>query len=148
MRHLLIALCLLLASAAGAQDTGFVQDVNCTSNGTVSSTPAPGDGCLYLNAQTADFVRLRDALTGGTAWTGDYRCSDPAVLIGCTDDPGNPQRTCTQPQDIINGFSRKAAAMCNLVIVLRNYVRGVEHQEAVGGIVIEEPVIGGGESNP
>ncbi len=140
MRRFLIFLVLLAFGGPLAAQTsqGFITDTNCS---TAGNSAVVGEVCVFINGTTADMVRLRDAVTVG--WTGDLTCTSAHVSLSCSDGV----QTCATAGEVLVGFGRKHAAMCNLIIELRRLVKARELREAQGGVTPPtEPDIGGGDT--
>jgi len=131
-----VLVALFLAAPASAQNISFVNDVTCTPQGG-SFQSAPGTGCLAIEASTAAFTKLRDALTPN--WDGNLTCNSCTVASGF---PG-----CVAVGDVV-ATTRKKAALAQLSCVLRSAV--VQKDIAEGRAssdagVDRDPVIGGGD---
>ncbi len=126
------------ATLLNAGSTGYATGQSCTVTAdVVSCTPDANRGSLVIEADNAQFTKLRDALT--PEWDGTYRCTSCAVASGFTG--------CNVVGDEV-ATTRKKAALTELICTLRSWV--VEEDERVAVDAAEQgvdknPDIGGGD---
>jgi len=87
MRHLsILALVLLLAAPAFAGGIAFAANRSCSMSGAnVACNTISGRGTLIIEASTADFVALRNAICTDSGYQPEVTCTSEMVTAGqCT----------------------------------------------------------------